>query len=149
MKVILLEDVKGKGFEGDVINVAQGYGQNFLIKTNKAVLATPANLKKVEEDKKLAKERRAAEIEEAKQIGKQLLGFKFEFSAKAKDGRLFGTFSKKELAQNIERVSGIKINTHRLTLNIDKIENIGNFEVHYEIVKNVKVKFNVKIVASN
>lgn len=148
MKVILLEDVKGKGYTGDIINVAQGYGQNFLLKTNKAILATPENIKKIQDEKAEAKKQRAIEIEQAKEIGKKLIACKFEFSAKANNGRLFGTFSKKELALNIERVCGIKINTHKLSLNIDKIENIGTFEVNYEIVRNVKVKFNVKIVPS-
>lgn len=149
MKVILLEDVKGKGYQGDIINVAQGYGQNFLIKTNKAILATPENIAQVEAEKKQAKINRLAQIEEAKKIGKILVSQKFEFGAKAKDGRLFGTFSKKELAANIEQVTNIKINPHKLTLKVAKIENVGTFDVTYEIISKVKVKFTIKIVADN
>lgn len=146
MKVILLEDVRGKGYRGDIIEVAQGYGQNFLIKKNKGLLATEENIKKLENDKAEAKEKRLEEIEKAKMIGKELLSFNYEFKYKAKDGKLFGTISKKELAKKIEEVSKIKINSHKLTLNISKIEFCGTFDVSYEITKNVTVKLVVKII---
>lgn len=146
MKVILLEDVKGKGYEGDVIEVAQGYGQNFLIKKNKGLLATEENLAKLAQQKEDAKKARAAEIEEAKKIGKDLLSKTYEFAHKAKDGKLVKSISKKELIKRIEEIGGYKINAQKFTLNISKVEYIGDFEVSYEITKNVTVKLHIKIV---
>lgn len=145
MKVILLEDVKKQGYKGDVIEVSPGFGQNFLIKNKKAVLATEENLLKIKQENEEAKLNRQKEIEEAKLIGKKLISEKFEFFAKAKEGKLFGTYSKKEVAANIEKQTNIKINTHKLTFNVDKIEHVGKFEVTYEIVKNVKVKFPIRV----
>ena len=65
MKVILLKDVKGLGKEGDLVNSKDGYARNFLFPKNLAVEATPANLKKWEENNKLMEEKRQEEIREA------------------------------------------------------------------------------------
>lgn len=148
MKVILLEDIKGKGKKGDIIDVAQGYGQNFLISKNKAKLATEEAINEIQNEILDIKKREEEEKEEAKKIGKDLVSYDFIFKSKAtEDGRLFGTYSKKELAKAIEEVSGYKINTHKLSIKVGKIQSIGTFEVNYEIFRKITAKFNIKIVA--
>ncbi|MGO2788044.1 MAG: 50S ribosomal protein L9, partial [Staphylococcus saprophyticus] len=72
MKVIFTQDVKGKGKKGEVKDVPVGYANNFLLKKNMAVEATPGNLKQLEQKNKAAEAERQQEIEDAKKLKEQL-----------------------------------------------------------------------------
>lgn len=146
MKVILLEDVRNQGKKGDVVEVSQGYGQNFLIKTKKGVLATKEELSKLEQQNQEKQKENEEMILKAKEEASELVKYNFEFAYKARDGQLFKSVSKKELAKNISNVSGQKINSHKLELNVAKIQNVGEFKVTYTLIRGVIAKFNVKIV---
>lgn len=82
MKVIFTQDVKGKGKKGEVKEVPVGYANNFLLKKNYAVEATPGNLKQLELQKKRAKQERQQEIEDAKALKETLSNIEVEVSAK-------------------------------------------------------------------
>ena len=72
MKVILLEEIKGKGGEGDVVDVARGFANNYLLPQGKAVLATPGNLKQLEQRKANIAKREAARVAEAADLKAKL-----------------------------------------------------------------------------
>lgn len=82
MKVIFTQDVKGKGKKGEVKEVPVGYANNFLLKKNYAVEATPGNLKQLELQKKRAKQERQQEIEDAKALKETLSTLKLKYQQK-------------------------------------------------------------------
>ena len=103
MKVVLLEDVRKVGKKGDVVNVSDGYGQNFLIKNKLAVKET-AGAKKILEQQK--EEARLQDIENKKNSGstkrKKLEGITLEFVLKSgKDGKTFGSVSTKHIVEQL------------------------------------------------
>ena len=121
MKVIFIKDVKGKGKKGEIKNVADGYAHNFLIKNGYAVEATPANLKKLEAQKKKAAQQAQQELEEAKQLQEKLANIQVEISAKSGEGgRLFGSITSKQIAEQLLKQHNQILFLHRLTLKIYK-----------------------------
>jgi large subunit ribosomal protein L9 len=129
MKVILLEDVKGMGKKGDVVNAKDGYFRNFLAPKNLAVEATKDNLKKNDEDKQKQQAARQKEIEEAEELAKKLSDSNLEIVEKASDeGRLFGSITSKDLAEAIKKDLGFNIDKRKIQLS-EPIRNIGRFTV--------------------
>ena len=106
MKVIFTQDVKGKGKKGEVKDVPVGYANNFLLKKNMAVEATPGNLKQLEQKNKAAEAERQQEIEDAKKLKEQLSEIEVEVSAKTGEGgKLFGSVSTKQITQALQQQS--------------------------------------------
>lgn len=143
MKVIFLQDVKGNGKKGEIKNVADGYAQNFLIKNNLALEATPANMKSLEGQKKKQEREAAEELQEAKVLKEKLEKLTVELSAKSGEGgRLFGSITSKQIADELSKASGIKIDKRKLDLG-DSIRSLGVTNVpvklHHEVTATLKV----------
>ncbi len=93
MKVILLQDVKKVGKKGEVVKVADGYGQNFLIKNKLAVLETNTSRKIVESQKEAEHQQDLENQAKAKELAKEIESITLEFTLKSgKDGKTFGRF---------------------------------------------------------
>ncbi|PID13966.1 50S ribosomal protein L9 [Sporosarcina sp. P34] len=117
MKVIFLKDVKGKGKKGEVKEVSTGYAQNFLLKNNVAVEATPGNLSKLQGQKDRQMKDAAAELAEAKELKEQVEQLTVELQAKTgEDGRLFGSITSKQIAQALEKQNKIKVDRRKMEL---------------------------------
>ncbi|MFB3163761.1 50S ribosomal protein L9 [Neobacillus sp. 179-C4.2 HS] len=143
MKVIFLKDVKGKGKKGEVKNVADGYAHNFLIKQGLAIEASNANISTLEGQKKKEDKRAAEELAEAKKLGEQLEKITVELSAKAGEGgRLFGSITTKQIAEELQKKHGIKIDKRKMEL-ADAIRTLGHTKVpvklHHEVVSTLTV----------
>lgn len=143
MKVIFLKDVKGKGQKGEVKNVADGYAHNFLIKQGLAIEANNTNISTLEGQKKKEDKRAAEELEEAKQLGEQLEKITVELSAKAGEGgRLFGSITTKQIAEELQKKHGIKIDKRKMEL-ADAIRTLGHTKVpvklHHEVLATLTV----------
>jgi large subunit ribosomal protein L9 len=143
MKVIFLKDVKGKGKKGEVKNVADGYAHNFLIKQGLAIEANNTNISTLEGQKKKEDKRAAEELEEAKQLGEQLEKITVELSAKAGEGgRLFGSITTKQIAEELQKKHGIKIDKRKMEL-ADAIRTLGHTKVpvklHHEVLATLTV----------
>ncbi|NWQ40833.1 50S ribosomal protein L9 [Bacillus sp. EB106-08-02-XG196] len=143
MKVIFLKDVKGKGKKGEVKNVADGYAQNFLIKQGLAIEASNANISTLEGQKKKEDKRAAEELAEAKKLGEQLEKTTVELSAKAGEGgRLFGSITTKQIAEELQKKHGIKIDKRKMELS-DAIRTLGHTKVpvklHHEVLATLTV----------
>lgn len=143
MKVIFLKDVKGKGKKGEVKNVADGYAHNFLIKQGLAIEANSANISTLEGQKKKEDKRAAEELAEAKKLGEQLEKITVELSAKAGEGgRLFGSITTKQIAEELQKKNGIKIDKRKMELS-DAIRTLGHTKVpvklHHEVLANLTV----------
>ncbi len=98
MELILKETISSLGLEGDVVTVKDGYGRNYLLPQGKAVLATPKNLKDLEENKAAIEARRAQDIKIAEGIAKKLSGYTVTIEQLAGDDeRLFGSVTKSDI----------------------------------------------------
>lgn len=143
MQVILTEDVKGRGVKGQIINVANGYG-NYLLSNKLAVVATPENLKALDEMK--AKEEQA-QIEHKELMEK----LKAEIESKTinlyiklgSDGKSFGHITTKQVCDEFEAQTGIKLDKKKVELPIE-ITTIGNYtatvKLHKDVVANIEIK---------
>ena len=145
MKVILQEDVKGRGVKGAIIDVANGYG-NFLITNGKAIEATPENIKKVKEDKEAQ--------EQAQQVHLQLMNkLKEEIEDKSvnvyikigDDGKLFGSITTKQIAEEFERQFNIHLDKRKIALP-SEINSLGIYEAEVQLHKDVTAKIQIHVL---
>jgi len=128
MKVLLLKDVKGTGKAGEVKEVSDGYGKNFLIGKGLALLATNEVINKHKAQMRREAEKEAAEIEEAKEIATKLDSQKFTVKHKiGANGHLIGSVTNKEIAEVLKTQADIEIDKKQITLK-SKIKTIGIFE---------------------
>ncbi|HDE3667883.1 TPA: 50S ribosomal protein L9 [Staphylococcus aureus] len=146
MKVIFTQDVKGKGKKGEVKEVPVGYANNFLLKKNYAVEATPGNLKQLELQKKRAKQERQKEIEDAKALKETLSNIEVEVSAKTGEGgKLFGSVSTKQIAEALKAQHDIKIDKRKMDLP-NGIHSLGYTNVPVKLDKEVEGTIRVHTV---
>ena len=143
MKVILQQDVKGQGKKGQLVEVSDGYGRNFLLAKKLAVLATPENMNTMRQQEKAKKAQEAAEKAEAQAIAKKLADLTVTIPAKAGEGgRLFGAVTAKEVSDALKAQHGISIAKAKLVLD-EPIKACGGYQIKaklgYEITGTVKV----------
>ena len=143
MKVVFLKDVKGKGKKGEIKNVADGYAHNYLLKNKLAVEANSAAISALEGQKKKSEKEAAEELAEAKKLKETLEQLTVELKAKSgNDGRLFGSVTTKQIAAQLEKTNGIKIDKLKMELD-DAIRALGYTNVpvklHQEVVATLKV----------
>ena len=143
MKVILQQDVKGQGKKGQLVEVSDGYGRNFLLAKKLAVLATPENLNTIKQQEKARKAQEAAEKAEAQEIARKLESLTVKIVAKAGEGgRLFGAVTAKEVSEALNAQHGINIAKAKLVLE-EPIKACGGYKIRaklgYEISGTVNV----------
>ncbi|AQQ54916.1 50S ribosomal protein L9 [Planococcus lenghuensis] len=143
MKVIFLKDVKGKGKKGEVKNVADGYAHNYLLKNNLAVEANQAAVSQLEGQKKKEQKEAANELKEAEALKDRLEALTVELTAKSGEGgRLFGSITTKQVAKELERSHGIKLDKRKMELG-DAIRALGYTNIpvklHPEVTATLKV----------
>ena len=112
MKVILLQNIKGVGRMGDIKNVADGYGRNYLIANKFAKVATEGKIKEAETLKVKAETMEKIAIEKARKIAEKAKDIILEFTKKSsKTGTLFASLTKEEVAQELSKAIGGKIDS--------------------------------------
>lgn len=143
MRVIFLQDVKGKGKKGEVKNVSDGYARNYLLKNKLAEEATAGNMKALEAQQRKNKQLEEQEKEEAEQLKNRLEKLEVTLKAKSGDGgRLFGSITSKQIADALNKEHGIKIDKRKLELT-QPIRSLGYTNVpvklHLEVTGTIKV----------
>ncbi len=143
MKVIFLKDVKGKGKKGEVKNVADGYAHNFLIKQGLAVEASNSNISSLNAQKKKQEQEAIEELEQMQQLKVDLEKLTVEIQAKSGEGgRLFGSVTSKQIADELKKTHSIKLDKRKLDLP-DGIRSLGFTNVpaklHPEVSATIKV----------
>ena len=137
MKVILLQDVRKLGKKGDIVKVADGYGQNYLIKNKLAVLETNATRKVVENEKQLAHEEDLKRQDDAKKLAKRLEDITLEFSLKSgKDGKTFGSVSTKQIVEQLREKYDIKIDKRKF-IDAHPIVALGYTKLKVDLYKGI------------
>ncbi|KHE72531.1 50S ribosomal protein L9 [Halobacillus sp. BBL2006] len=143
MKVIFTADVKGKGKKGEIKNVNDGYARNYLLKNNLAVEATKGNMQ-AQKAKDAKKEQLAQEeVDEAKKLKETLADLEVKLTAKSGDsGRLFGSITSKQIAEELKKSHNIKIDKRKIELD-DPIRTLGYTDVpvklHPDVTGNIRV----------
>ena len=144
MKVILLEDVNKVGKKDQVLEVKEGYGRNYLIKNKLAVEATPANLKELQRQEGI-RAAKAAEVKaEAEEMAKQLKDHIVTIRVKSgAGGKLFGAVTAKEVAEVLEKETGLKIDKRKIELG-ESIKTMGQdptvIKLHPQVNAHITVK---------
>jgi large subunit ribosomal protein L9 len=143
MEIILRERVEKLGTKGDVVNVSAGYARNFLLPKKLAVLATPANMKQIEQEKAAAVRREAKEKEEAEALARQLSQVFLQVSRKVGENEvLYGSVTSMDIAQLLE-AKGFTVDRRKIDLH-EALKSLGQFDVpiklHREVTAFVKVE---------
>ena len=148
MKVILLQDVKKVGKKGEVVKIADGYGQNFLIKNKLAVLETNTSRKIVESQKEAEHQQDLENQAKAKELAKEIESITLEFTLKSgKDGKTFGSISTKNVVEELMKTHGIKVDKRKF-INARPIQALGytnlKIELHKGVIATIKVHLSEK-----
>ncbi|PAD34847.1 50S ribosomal protein L9 [Terribacillus saccharophilus] len=143
MKVIFTEDVKGKGKKGQVKEVPDGYARNYLLKNKLAVPATTGNVKVQEAKDNKQHQLELQEVENAKKLRETLANLTVEVKAKSGEGgRLFGSITSKQIADELKKVHKIKLDKRKIELS-EPIRALGyrdlDVKLHPEVTGKVKV----------
>ena len=144
MKVILTQDVKGKGKTGQMIEVSDGYARNFMLPKKLAIEATADAVNTMRMNDKATAERIAREKAEALATSKKLRELTITVTAKGGgNGRLFGAVTTQEIATALEKQAGIKLDKRKIVLG-ETIKNVGTYtatcKLGYEITAPLSVK---------
>jgi large subunit ribosomal protein L9 len=145
MKVILKQDVKGLGREGDLKDVKDGYARNYLLPTGRATLADKGALANWERHREQREERDRSLRADAEAVAEQLNELKLEIPVKAGErGRLFGAVTSHQVAEHIRR-SGIEIDRHALHLR-EPIKALGDYRIEVRVMPGVEASVAVSVV---
>jgi large subunit ribosomal protein L9 len=129
MKVLLTQDIFNLGHAGDVKNVADGYGRNFLLPRGMAILATPAALKRAERLKAAATEKRAREKADIDALSSVIGGSTFTFNVRAGEkGKLYGSITATQIADAISQKLGSEFDKRKVALR-EPIREVGTYSV--------------------
>ena len=146
MKVILKADIKGVGKRDEVINASDGYARNFLFPKNLAVEANAENMSKLKAKQDSNAFKKSQEKEEAEKIADRLSKILLKIRVKSgTNGKIFGGVSSKEIAENLEKQYGIKVDKKKILLN-EPIKVIGTFHIEIKLYDTVMAKLKINVV---
>lgn len=147
MKVVLLQDVKKLGKRGDVIEAADGYARNVLIKRGLAVEGTQANLNTAAQRKESKAFKSQVAADEAIVMASQLKKVKAEIKVHVgEDGRIFGSVTAKDISETLETKYGFKLDKKNIKIK-EPIKQVGNYEVEVWIHPQVTSTIQLAVVS--
>ncbi len=143
MKVILLEDVKKVGKKGEIVEVSEGYGNNFLIKKGLAMLGTSTNLNNAKQKQEAAAHKKQVANDEAIVLASQLSKVHVVIPVRlGEDGRLFGSVTTKTISEALQEQYKVDVDKRKIELK-DAIKTVGTHDVlvrvHPEVTATIKV----------
>ena len=145
MKVILLQDVKGKGKKGQLLEVSDGYARNFMLPRKIAVEATADAVNTMRMNDKATQERIARVKAEAMETAKKLRELTVTVTAKCGgNGRLFGSVTNQEIADALKAKAGIVLDKRKIVIS-DAIKNVGTYTVTCKLGYEITAPLTVKI----
>lgn len=148
MKVILIQEVSGLGAPGDIVEVKDGYGRNFLLPQGLAIGWTKGAERQVTVIKRARSAREIRDLGHANEVKGQLEGLKVSLSARAGEGgRLFGSVTPAEVVDAVKAAGGPLIDRRRLVLP-GHIKSVGAYEVRIKLHPEVSAKIDLNVVPS-
>ncbi len=146
MKVILLQDIRGKGKKGQLIEVSDGYARNYMLPRKLAVEATADNVNTMRMTDKAMQEKRQREREEAVAVSQRLREITLTVRAKGGGaGRLFGSVTSQEIADALKAQEGIVLDKRKILLD-EQIKTVGNYTVKVKLGYEVSGELKLTIV---
>jgi large subunit ribosomal protein L9 len=148
MKIILTQEVSGLGSPGDVVEVKNGYGRNYLLPQGFAIGWTKGAEKQVTLIKRARSAREIRDFDHAKEVQAQLEGLKVRLTSRAGDGgRLFGSITPAEVVDAVKAAGGPSLDRRRLELP-GHIKSVGNYQVSVKLHPEVTAKINLEVLRS-
>ena len=145
MKVILLQDVRGKGKKGQMLEVSDGYARNYMLPRKMAIEATADAVNTMRMNDKATQERIAREKAEAMETAKKLREMTVTVTAKGGgNGRLFGSITNQEIADALKAKTGIALDKRKIAIS-DAIKNVGTYTVTCKLGYEITAPLTVKI----
>ena len=145
MKVILLQDVRGKGKKGQMLEVSDGYARNYMLPRKIAIEATADAVNTMRMNDKATQERIAKEKAEAMEVSKKLREMTVVVNAKGGgNGRLFGSVTNQEIADALKAKTGIALDKRKIIVT-DAIKNVGTYTVTCKLGYEITAPLTVKI----
>lgn len=145
MKIILKENLKNLGAQGDVVTVKDGYANNYLFPRGLAVMATPSNIKMMEENNRQGALKREKLKADALSLSEQLKEVKMTIGTKAgSNGKIFGSITPLQVSQALKNM-GYDID--RRKIEVDDIKLLGTYEAIVNLHRDVAVKVGIEVVA--
>ena len=146
MKVILLEDVKGQGKKGALVNVSDGYARNFLFPKNLAKEANAVAMAEFNSKAAAVTYHYEQDKAAAKELAAKIEGSRVEIKAKAgANGKLFGSITSKEIAAELGKMLGITVDKKKLT--VKDIKNYGEYTATIKLFTDISANFTVAVIA--
>jgi len=148
MKVILLQNIKGIGRMGDIKDVSDGYGRNFLLAKKLGKLANEGTIKEAEVLKKKAEVETKVAQDKAKEVAEKVKDVALEFTKKSsKTGKLFASLGKEEIAEELSKAVGAKIESDMIDLKDhgEHIKQEGEHLIEVELSQGIKIELKVVI----
>lgn len=146
MKVILLQDIKGVGKKGQLLDASDGHAKNYLIPRKMAIEASKANLNELEQKKKSEENKRQHELEKAQALAASLQESAIRVSVKTgENGKLFGSVTSKEIASALLSQAGINLDRKKINLS-EPIKSTGEKQVEIKLHPQVTAKVTVQVV---
>jgi len=145
MKIILVKDVKGRGKKGDVLEVANGYG-NYLLTSKQAIEASTANLKSLEDERDRIEREAEAEFAAARKLKVEIEEKPIQLYVKAgESGKLFGAVNTKQISEEYKRLYNLDVDKRKILLE-DNIHSLGVYKVPVRLHKDVTAVINLQII---
>ncbi len=145
MQVILKEDVEKLGLAGEVVDVKDGYGRNYLIPTGKAVLATSSARKAVDRQMKKVLDQRLADLDKSKELAEELKGTNVTIAVKAgEEGKIFGTVTNVQIAEALKE-KGFEIDRRKIQIDED-VKQLGEYTATINLHEEVKASLTFWVV---
>jgi large subunit ribosomal protein L9 len=146
MQVILLQDVKGVGKKGEIVNASDGHALNFLLPRKLAAEATKTNLSQLDAQKKKAEHKLNQDIAAAQAISDKLKEAKIKIPVKVGDGgKMFGSISNKEVAEAVQSQAGIAIDKKKF--NMQAVKTLGEHSAQINLHAQVKATLTFELVS--
>lgn len=144
MKIILLQDVKGQGKKGEVIDVNEGYARNFLIKKGLAEIATPSKINDLNMKKSSAEFHKAEEVKATKALATEINGKKFIVKIKAgQNGKVFGSVTGANISESL-LAAGYEVDKKKIVLP-SPIKNLGEYDIDLKLMEGISAKIKVEV----
>lgn len=147
MKVILLQDVKALGKKGEIKEVAEGYGNNYLLPKGLALPANKSNLNMLENEERKKSLREKSFLDDAQKAAAQLEGQIIEISAKCGEGgRLFGSITNNDIAEALA-AKGFDVDKRKIETE-ESIKSLGSYSVTIKLHSQVQAKISLAVKES-
>ncbi len=146
MKIILLQDVKGQGKKGEVVDVNEGYARNFLIKKGLAEIATASKINDINQKKSAADFHKAEEVKATRALAAEINGKSFSVKIKAgQGGKVFGSVTGANVAEALQ-AAGYNVDKKKVVL-AQPIKNVGVYDIDLKLMEGISAKIKVTVEA--